>query len=538
MILTLTLDIFVLILLRNTLGSPDSKRLYDDLLKKSGYNKLIRPVGNNSDTLTVKIGLRLSQIIDVDEKNQIMTTNVWLDQQWFDYRLTWHAEEYGGADRLFVPSDEIWLPDIVLYNSADGNFTVKLMTKATIYSNGLVMWKPPAVYKSLCFIDVEFFPFDEQSCTLKIGSWTYDGYSVDIRHKDLPLSNNPLDVVDQGIDLSDYCKSTEWDLLAVPAKKFVKYYPCCEEPYPDIKFNITIRRKTLFYTVNLILPCVAICSVTLLVFYIPASSGEKITMGITILNSLNIFLLLVAEINPPTSLATPLIGKYLLFTMVLVTCSIIVTVFVLNIHFRSPSTHVMSPWIRELFLNVLPRLLLMRQVQTKILKVNVRTEFGSEYRDSFHLSAGENIFNQSRRQTESHSKIEKVDRSIGFERITRELSPSRFATIVTPSRPGLFASPQQDIGNNSFQSLPSFGISCQQPLVENAMLGVNFISDHVKQQDDFQRIKHDWQYVAMVLDRLFLWVFTAACLVGTFGIIVQAPTLYDYRTPLFTSRCT
>lgn len=64
----------------------------------------------------------------------------------------------------------------------------------------------------------------------------------------------------------------------------------------------------------------------------------------------------VAEINPPTSLATPLIGKYLLFTMVLVTCSIIVTVFVLNIHFRTPSTHVMSPWTRELFLNVLPRL--------------------------------------------------------------------------------------------------------------------------------------------------------------------------------------
>ena len=149
------------------------------------------------------------------------------------------------------------------------------------------------------------------------------------------------------------------------AKKNHKFYPCCSEPYPDIKFNITIRRKTLFYTVNLILPCVAICSVTLLVFYIPANSGEKITMGITILNSLNIFLLLVAEINPPTSLATPLIGKYLLFTMVLVTCSIIVTVFVLNIHFRSPSTHVMSPWVQELFLKVLPRLLFMQRPQDR-----------------------------------------------------------------------------------------------------------------------------------------------------------------------------
>jgi len=168
-----------------------------------------------------------------------------------------------------------------------------------------------------------------------------------------------------GINLNDYYKSTEWDLLAVKAKKNHKYYPCCSEPYPDIKFNITIRRKTLFYTVNLILPCVAICSVTLLVFYIPANSGEKITMGITILNSLNIFLLLVAEINPPTSLATPLIGKYLLFTMVLVTCSIIVTVFVLNIHFRSPSTHVMSPWVQELFLKVLPRLLSMQRPQDR-----------------------------------------------------------------------------------------------------------------------------------------------------------------------------
>jgi len=68
-------------------------------------------------------------------------------------------------------------------HSADGNFTVKLMTKATIHSDGKVVWKPPAVYKSLCPINVEFFPFDEQLCTLKIGSWTYDGYSVDIRHK-------------------------------------------------------------------------------------------------------------------------------------------------------------------------------------------------------------------------------------------------------------------------------------------------------------------------------------------------------------------
>jgi hypothetical protein len=44
-------------------GNPDAKRLYDDLL--SNYNKLVRPVVNVSDALTVKIKLKLSQLIDV-----------------------------------------------------------------------------------------------------------------------------------------------------------------------------------------------------------------------------------------------------------------------------------------------------------------------------------------------------------------------------------------------------------------------------------------------------------------------------------------
>ena len=344
--------------------------------------------------------------------------------------------------------------------SADGNFTVKLMTKATIRNDGLVIWKPPAIYKSLCPINVEFFPLDEQLCTLKIGSWTYDGYAVDIKHKQLTQHDNDLDIVEDGIDLGDYYNSTEWDLLAVPAKKYEKYYPCCSEPFPDIKFNITIRRKTLFYTVNLILPCVAICSVTLLVFYIPANSGEKITMGITILNSLNIFLLLVAEINPPTSLATPLIGKYLLFTMVLVTCSIIVTVFVLNIHFRSPSTHVMSPWIRELFLNVLPRLLLMRRPQGHrdyTPKVAVRTCDGVEIRESF---GDDRRYHRDPYMDQAHGRY------IGGLRASCGTSDFLEADELSSMR------------RNS--NLP--------PGVLQAMVGVTFIADHLRQQDEFNRV--------------------------------------------------
>ena len=47
----------------------------------------------------------------------------------------------------------------------------------------------------------------------------------------------------------------------------------------DITFYITIRRKTLFYTVNLILPTVLISFLCVLVFYLPAEAGEKVSFA-------------------------------------------------------------------------------------------------------------------------------------------------------------------------------------------------------------------------------------------------------------------
>ena len=141
----------------------------------------------------------------------------------------------------------------------------------------------------------------------------------------------------------------------------VKFYTCCDEPYLDITFNITMRRKTLFYTVNLIIPCMGISFLTVLVFYLPSDCGEKVTLCISVLLSLTVFLLVITETIPSTSLVIPLIGEYLLFTMIFVTLSIVITVFVLNVHYRTPMTHTMPEWVRAVFLGVLPRVMLMRR---------------------------------------------------------------------------------------------------------------------------------------------------------------------------------
>lgn len=551
-------------------GNPDAKRLYDDLL--SNYNKLVRPVVNTTDPLTVRIKLKLSQLIDVNLKNQIMTTNLWVEQFWFDYKLVWDPSEYGGVQQLHVPSDHIWRPDIVLYNNADGNFEVTLATKATLSYNGLVEWKPPAIYKSSCEIDVEYFPFDEQTCVMKFGSWTYDGFQVDLRHWCEVEGTNTVPL---GIDLSEFYMSVEWDILEVPAVRHEKFYTCCDEPYLDITFNITMRRKTLFYTVNLIIPCMGISFLTVLTFYLPSDSGEKVTLSISILTSLYVFFLLVVEIIPPTSLVVPLLGKYLIFAMILVSISICVTVVVLNVHFRSPQTHKMAPWVKRVFIHILPRLLIMKRPQfqpdkhSSFRKVMLRTCMGTETSTTKEVSS---FPEKKSAQLFDNGDIFRAKKSDDFCEVFSDIFPENIPGLPR-HRPSLFSPRLSEDEDDLYQSdcrvhgasllheeerealnpvavdghlsggsspqppmgpgdLPPYDHSNCSTQLHKACACVNFIAEHTKAKEEATKVKEDWKYVAMVLDRLFLWIFTLAVCVGTAGIILQAPSLYDDRVPI------
>lgn len=85
---------------------------------------------------------------------------------------------------------------------------------------------------------------------------------MDLQHLHQKPDSNIIQV---GIDLREYYLSVEWDIMHVPAQRNEKYYSCCgDTPFPDIFFNITLRRKTLFYTVNLIIPCVGISCLSVL----------------------------------------------------------------------------------------------------------------------------------------------------------------------------------------------------------------------------------------------------------------------------------
>ncbi|KAK7922073.1 hypothetical protein WMY93_008975 [Mugilogobius chulae] len=411
----------------------------DALLKNlfQGYQRWVRPIQRVNDTVRVRFGLKISQLVDVDEKNQLMTTNVWLCQEWYDYKLRWNPENYGGITSIRVPSENIWLPDIVLYENADGRFEGSLMTKAIVKYNGAITWTPPASYKSACTMDVTFFPFDRQNCTMKFGSWTYDGHMV---------------------DCATGAKGNRKDGLY---------------SYPFITYSFILKRLPLFYTLFLIIPCLGLSFLTVLVFYLPSDEGEKLSLSTSVLVSLTVFLLVIEEIIPSSSKVIPLIGEYLLFIMIFVTLSIIVTVFVINVHHRSSATyHPMSPWVRTLFLQKLPRMLCMRG-----------------HTDRYHYP---------------------------------ELAPE--SPELKP-RSARRAGGQRATTSDGKEEEP------WSSMLEKAIYSVRYISRHIRKEHFIREVVQDWKFVAQVLDRIFLWAFLSVAVLGTIFIFTPALQMFMKVAP-------
>ncbi|XP_043217875.1 neuronal acetylcholine receptor subunit alpha-10-like [Amphibalanus amphitrite] len=312
------------------------KRLMDFIVRD--YDRDVRPVFNASDPVIIQLGITLTQIFDMDEKNQVLTTNVWLDQEWTDELLTWDPSQFGNMKELRVPCEKIWLPDIVLYNNADDYTRGYMNSKAMVHHNGRVFWPPPTKFRSTCAVDVTYFPFDDQTCILKLGSWTYNGFQVDVTNRT------------EQVDLTNYIPNGEWELLEARINRNVVYYSCCPEPFPDVTITLIIRRKTLFYMYNIVLPCMMMSVLTLLVFCMPPESGEKIGLGVTVLLAFSVFMLAIAEKMPETSDSVPLIGIYLTAVMAITSVSIIMTVVVLNLHYRGPGKKEVPHWMRRLVL--------------------------------------------------------------------------------------------------------------------------------------------------------------------------------------------
>ncbi|KAM6448045.1 neuronal acetylcholine receptor subunit alpha-10 [Liasis olivaceus] len=442
----------------------------------ANYSSALRPAEDTDRALNVTLQVTLSQIIDMDERNQILTAYLWIRQVWVDAYLSWDKEDYGGIDSIQIPSSYVWRPDIVLYNNADDQFTSSMETNVVIRCDGQIMWDSPAITKSSCKVDVSYFPFDAQQCRLTFGSWTYNGNQIDL------LSKQAMG------DLTDFVENVEWEVLGMPAKRNVITYGCCSEPYPDVTYTLLLRRRASFYVFNLLLPCIMISFLAPLGFYLPADSGEKVSLGVTVLLALTVFQLLVAESMPPSE-NVPLIGKYYIATMTMITASTALTIFIMNIHHCGPGARPVPRWARKFILRHMARIFFVYEV-------------------------GDSCKNPP----QELDPLPQVQRANGEESMGRGPSPWE-----TPQLQGLGSIPRQPAGQDvepeEQPSCPRMKCWCHQ---ESILQNVDYIANCFRDQKAVSKRMGEWKKVAKVMDRFFMWTFFAMVFIMSALIMGQA----------------
>lgn len=108
---------------------------------------------------------------------------------------------------------------------------------------------------------------------------------------------------------ASYIENGEWQVVATVVERNLNRYPCCPLPYPDVTFTLHLRRRTLYYSYNIIIPCTMLSILTIMQFCLPTESGEKVTLGLTMLLAYSVFSFNIGEKLPETSDVIPLIGK-------------------------------------------------------------------------------------------------------------------------------------------------------------------------------------------------------------------------------------
>ncbi|KAG9355334.1 hypothetical protein JZ751_000172 [Albula glossodonta] len=503
-------------LIQVSLQGPHQRTLLKELLKD--YNRMERPVANDSLPLTVNLSMILVQIMDVDEKNQVLTTNIWLQMHWYDHYLQW--------------------------NHADDKFDSTFKTNVKVNSNGFCQYLPPGIFMSTCNVDVRWFPFDIQKCELKFGSWTFDGWLLDLQMSDA--------------DISGYMPNGEWDLVGVPGSRNEVYYDCCKEPYPDVTFIVTIRRRTLYYALNLLIPCVLLSSMTLLIFLLPADSGEKISLG-----------------------------QYFASIMIIVGMSVIATVVVLQYHHHDPNGGSMPKWVQLILLQWVAWFLRMKRPgesddpERPPCAPHLRRCSSGSQSGSLPNPPGPSLHPL---HPQNHASLQPGGLShpghahlhtqssanngnllyIGFQNlddpplvpdptqrnsaISQRAVPGGVAGSPPPHLPAQFCSPPPPTPNLDTMGCSSTvssgfglggvggpgclvasqnGMGGGDPQLQAILEEVRFVADRFREQDENEGVAEQWKFAAAVIDRLCLVAFSVFNIICTISILMSAPNFVE-----------
>ena len=295
--------------------SPNSiSRLYEDLFNGT-YNMHVPP----QIPTDISFSVQLQEIRDINDVSETLAVKVRILSWWNDDRLLWKKDEYDWLTAIQVPPHLVWKPDLALINSASDMTIAAKETSPVIAilkntSDTVQMqWSPDGIFEIKCDFDLTFYPYDNQTCELKIGtlgsskSFITFKYASCVKSDDLQTSTWSLEAVSRNV--SDY-----------------QFHNLVARTQHVITCAYTIRRKSTFYFMNLILPLLFLGLLTPFAFFIPNEGGEKVSFIITLFLAFAVHETILMANMPVSSDRITYLQGYIVVQLALTVFVLIVTI--------------------------------------------------------------------------------------------------------------------------------------------------------------------------------------------------------------------
>ncbi|XP_061172731.1 neuronal acetylcholine receptor subunit alpha-9-like [Saccostrea echinata] len=313
----------------------DAESLLQEVFKN--YSTDIRPKQNMSEVLEVSLMPIVFSVNDFDEVSGTLSIVSGFMLIWHDFRLTWIPSNYGGIEEIPVQKQKLWIPNIFLIDPAkkmeaigDEDFLSR------IRYTGIVSWTPAGLIQTLCNVDMYKFPFDTQSCTFTLALWGYLPFEARL----IPFNNMT------SADTTYYSSNAQWTLQGTTMKRSE-----LGEYDSLIEIRLILKRKSLYFVINMLAPILLLSLLNPLVFALPVESGERVSYAITIFLSFAVFMTLLSDSMPKSSEPMSLMSYFLIVTMSMSTLICVLAVVTMRFHFKDPILQVSSKGV--FMLNVL-----------------------------------------------------------------------------------------------------------------------------------------------------------------------------------------
>ena len=291
----------------------------------AGYSRLQIPAKYSTDgtaeaPLYVYMALQLDTFQYIDTQNGIISINANIDLWWYDYRLNWNKTKTDGIDNVYVDSTWIWTPDITLFNQADGNLIPPQPLK--LYNTGLVHASTKGYLKATCLLNLDLYPFDNQTCAFTFASWTYLSELLVLKVQPAQLEDDDsymLEAAGWKPSISWYVSNFNCSNYFVPSG-----YKGGEFSYAT--WNLTAFRYATYYIATAIMPDFIVSLVCILSLWIP-SIDSRLSISITGLLTIIAVMWTITASLPVTKTAT-WISRFSNFCVIIVGVICVETAFI------------------------------------------------------------------------------------------------------------------------------------------------------------------------------------------------------------------